>query len=47
MVVANKISKRFLSASTSKNILERLAAGPVIGDGGFVFELEKQNPHRQ
>merc|ERR1712177_121444 len=23
-------------------ILERLAAGPVIGDGGFVFELEKR-----
>ena len=25
-----------------KGILERLAAGPVIGDGGFVFELEKR-----
>ena len=23
-------------------ILERLAAGPVIGDGGFIFELEKR-----
>lgn len=26
----------------SKNILERLAEGPVIGDGGFVFALEKR-----
>jgi len=42
MVVANKISKRFLSASTSRCVLDRLAAGPVIGDGGFVFELEKR-----
>ena len=25
-----------------QGILERLAAGPVIGDGGFVFELEKR-----
>jgi len=25
-----------------KNILERLAVGPVIGDGGFIFELEKR-----
>eukprot|EP00662_Eupelagonemidae_sp_cell21_P049692 gene49692-29516_t len=25
-----------------KGILERLAEGPVIGDGGFVFELEKR-----
>jgi len=25
-----------------RGILERLAAGPVIGDGGFVFELEKR-----
>lgn len=25
-----------------KNILERLAEGPVIGDGGFVFALEKR-----
>jgi len=25
-----------------KNILERLASGPVIGDGGFIFELEKR-----
>lgn len=25
-----------------KNILERLAEGPIIGDGGFVFALEKR-----
>jgi len=25
-----------------KNLLERLDAGPVIGDGGFVFQLEKR-----
>ena len=25
-----------------KGILERLAEGPVIGDGGFVFALEKR-----
>jgi len=28
--------------ATKRGILERLAAGPVIGDGGFVFELEKR-----
>ena len=27
---------------TFKGLLERLAAGPVIGDGGFVFALEKR-----
>jgi len=25
-----------------KGLLERLAAGPVIGDGGFIFQLEKR-----
>ena len=25
-----------------KGLLERLAEGPVIGDGGFVFALEKR-----
>jgi len=25
-----------------KTLLERLAEGPVIGDGGFVFALEKR-----
>merc|ERR1712109_1139 len=29
-------------APNKRGILERLAAGPVIGDGGFVFELEKR-----
>merc|ERR1739838_202855 len=29
-------------APQKRGILERLAAGPVIGDGGFVFELEKR-----
>jgi len=28
--------------SGKKNLLERLAAGPVIGDGGFIFALEKR-----
>lgn len=28
--------------ATKRGILERLAAGPVVGDGGFVFELEKR-----
>jgi len=28
--------------ATKKGILERLAEGPVLGDGGFVFELEKR-----
>lgn len=27
---------------TKKTLLERLAEGPVIGDGGFVFALEKR-----
>ena len=26
----------------SQTLLERLAEGPVIGDGGFVFALEKR-----
>ena len=25
-----------------QNLLERLAEGPVIGDGGFIFCLEKR-----
>lgn len=29
-------------APTKKGLLERLATGPVIGDGGFVFALEKR-----
>jgi len=29
-------------APTKKGLLERLADGPVIGDGGFVFALEKR-----
>ena len=28
--------------TTKKGLLERLAEGPVIGDGGFVFALEKR-----
>lgn len=28
--------------STRKSLLERLSEGPVIGDGGFVFALEKR-----
>jgi len=28
--------------SEKKSILERLQEGPVIGDGGFVFALEKR-----
>jgi len=37
------VAKRlFTSAAPKKGILERLAAGPVLGDGGFVFELEKR-----
>jgi len=37
------ISKRcFSSSGRSNDILKRLAAGPVLGDGGFVFELEKR-----
>ena len=27
---------------TKKGLLERLAEGPVIGDGGFIFSLEKR-----
>lgn len=30
------------AAQTKKGILERLREGPVIGDGGFVFALEKR-----
>merc|ERR1712183_651433 len=29
-------------SANKKSLLERLAAGPVIGDGGFVFALEKR-----
>ena len=28
--------------SGKKGILEKLAAGPVLGDGGFCFGLEKR-----
>jgi len=28
--------------SAKRSILERLQEGPVIGDGGFVFALEKR-----
>jgi len=38
----NILSRRCFSTSQKGSILERLAAGPVIGDGGFVFELEKR-----
>ncbi|KAI0214242.1 Betaine--homocysteine S-methyltransferase 1 [Lamellibrachia satsuma] len=31
-----------MGSYTKKGILERLAEGPVIGDGGFVFALEKR-----
>ncbi len=27
---------------TKKGLLERLAEGPVLGDGGFVFAMEKR-----
>ena len=30
------------SFDISQGLLERLAEGPVIGDGGFVFEMEKR-----
>ena len=30
-----------------QGILERLAEGPVIGDGGFIFELEKRGVIRR
>lgn len=33
---------RAISGRPTGTILERLAQGPVIGDGGFVFELEKR-----
>merc|ERR1712142_795170 len=33
---------RLCSKMTKKGLLERLAQGPVIGDGGFVFALEKR-----
>jgi len=38
----SNISRFSRRAFSGKPILERLAAGPVIGDGGFVFELEKR-----
>jgi len=37
----SRISRRAFSSGNG-DILTRLAAGPVIGDGGFVFELEKR-----
>jgi betaine-homocysteine S-methyltransferase len=33
---------RDLGLSLTQSLLERLAEGPVIGDGGFVFALEKR-----
>lgn len=32
----------YVRPKTENNILERLSKGPVIGDGGFVFALEKR-----
>lgn len=26
----------------NQNILDRLAAGPVLGDGGYIVELERR-----
>merc|ERR1711874_474800 len=31
-----------LPTMPKKGLLERLSAGPVIGDGGFIFSLEKR-----
>ena len=36
------ISRRRLTRVLLQGLLERLAEGPVIGDGGFVFALEKR-----
>jgi len=39
------VTRRYTTSSyimPTKGILERLAEGPVIGDGGFVFALEKR-----
>ena len=33
---------RNLNTMPKKGLLERLAEGPVIGDGGFIFCLEKR-----
>src|SRR3954447_13740442 len=35
-------SSRRQEAMTEKGILDRLAAGPVVGDGGYLLELEKR-----
>jgi len=34
--------KQSTRSFSNRGILERLRAGPVLGDGGFVFELEKR-----
>ena len=31
-----------MAPTGKKGLMERLAAGPVIGDGGFVFIMEKR-----
>ena len=34
--------ENYYNFASGKGLLERLAAGPVIGDGGFIFALEKR-----
>jgi len=38
----SRLTRRFSNGPVKKDLLTRLNEGPVIGDGGFVFALEKR-----
>merc|ERR1719336_1601002 len=40
--VRDRVSKRFKSTAPKKGLMQRLKEGPVIGDGGYVFSMEKR-----
>src|SRR5262249_45161859 len=40
--LATSLGREAPKKSKKKNILERLAEGPVLGDGGYLLELEKR-----
>merc|ERR1712004_482444 len=42
LILLDTVIRKTLVKMPKKGILERLDEGPVIGDGGFVFALEKR-----
>ena len=42
LILLDTVIRKTLVKMPKKGLLERLAEGPVIGDGGFVFAMEKR-----